>query len=79
MTETQFRKRTKSLKREVNKLIDDRIEKILRSGALSLEDHEDDYRLPKIFMSAMGAEISFQFRPSSSDGQKEVKNIERML
>ncbi len=79
MTKTQFRKRTKQLKRQVNKLIDNRIEKFLNSGCEDLTDYEDDYQLPKYFIAACGEEIKFQFKPLYNQGNKIVKNIELFL
>ena len=40
-----------------------RADKALKSGAINLEDYEDDCVLPKIFMSAMGEEIKWQYKP----------------
>lgn len=79
MTKTQFRQKSKILKREVAKLIDERIEKILISGGINLPDHDNDFMLPKAFISACGAEIQFQFRPLSSEMRKVSKNIELHL
>ena len=67
------------MKKDLNKLIDDRIEKALNSGAFELNDYEDDFLLPKIFMTAMGKEISFQYRPHSKEALSEVKNLELFL
>ena len=81
MTKTQFRKKSKYLRKEVGYLIDDRIEKILKSGALDLDKYGDDYILPKIFICAMVSEIYFQFKPLSNtkEAKKEIKNIECFL
>ncbi len=79
MTKTQFRKRTKQLKLSVARLIDDRIEKVIKSGCLDLDAYEDNYLLPNIFMSAIGKEIEFQFRPPSKKMQKESRNISHFL
>jgi hypothetical protein len=35
----------------------------LNSGAINIEDFEDDYLLPKIIMSAVGKEIQWQYKP----------------
>ena len=79
MTKTQFRKRSKQLKRSVARLIDDRIEKALLSGCLDLDAYEDNFLLPKAFMSAVGKEIEFQFRPLSKEMHTVAHNISHFL
>ena len=79
MTKAQFKKRAKELKKEVAKLIDNRIEKVLNSGCLPLESYEDNYLLPKAFISACGNEIKNQFKPFSKKEKKDAKNIELFL
>lgn len=79
MTETQFRKKVKQLKREVNRLIDDRTKKILNTGAIDLNEWGDDFRLPKIFMSAVGREIYNEYMPFGTVDRIEVDNIYKFL
>lgn len=79
MTKNQFRKKCRELKRDVSKLIDAKIEKILESGCLNLEDYDNDYRLPKAFMTAIGNEINFQFKPRTKELLETSKNIELFL
>lgn len=79
MTKTQFRRKTKSLKKEVNKLIDQRIEKVIQSGAIDFSKYENNYLLAKIFMSAMGSEIEFQFKPHNKEDIKERNNLKHFL
>ena len=50
MTKTQFRKKVWSCKKDINKLIDEKIEKVLSSGCLDLTEYENNYRLPKYFL-----------------------------
>lgn len=75
MTKTQFRRKTKSLKPELNKLIDKKIESLLNSGCVDLDQYENNYLLPKIFMSVMGEVIKDQFKPLTKEGLKEAKNL----
>lgn len=75
MTKTQFRKKTKALKRDISRLIDDRIEKVIKSGAIDFDKYENNYLLPKIFLSAMGSVIKYQFKPFNKEDQQEVKNL----
>jgi len=79
MTKAQFRKKAKELKKEVSKFIDERIEKALNSGCLPLESYDNDFMLPKAFISACGNEIKYQFMPFSKEAQKDEKNIELFL
>jgi len=79
MTKTQFKKKVKDLKRSMNKLVDDRVEKAIKSGAINFEDYEDDYVLPKIFIYAVADEIKFQFKPLYAEHLKEAKNLTYFL
>lgn len=79
MTSARFRKRTKSLKKDLNKLIDDRIEKVIKSGCVKFSDYTDNYLLPKIFLSAMGYEITWQFGPFEKKDLKQVEKIKHLL
>lgn len=79
MTKTQFRSKVKQLKKEVNRLIDNRTEKILRSGCVDLNDYENNFVLPKIFMSAMGDEIKWQLKPLDKNHIKVRNNMVHFL
>ncbi len=79
MTKTQFRQKTKSMKKDVNKFIDEKIEKLLVSGCIDLESAENDFRLPKCFMSAIGHEIKWQYAPHSKEGKETVENMTHFL
>ena len=75
MTEQQFKNKVNDLKDQINKLIDNRIERILQSGCVDLNDFEDNYILPKIFIYAVAEEIKFQFKPLYKEHLKEAKNM----
>jgi len=79
MTKAQFRKKSKELKREVNKLIDERIEKVINGGCVELKDYENNYILPKIFIHAVADEIKFQFKPLYKEHYKISKNMTYFL
>lgn len=79
MTKSQFRKNTKALKKDVLKLIDNRIEKAINSGAIDFDTYENNYLLPKIFLSAVASEIEFQYRPLTKEGIKERNNLKLFL
>ena len=57
----------------------DRIKKAICSGELDIEDSDDDYRLPKVFMQAVCLEMADQWRPHTSDGRQNVINLRCFL
>lgn len=79
MTKNQFRTKTKQLKKEISKLIDNRVEKVINSGCVDFDSYENNFLLPKIFIAAMGDEIKFQFKPLSKEGIEEMKNMSFFL
>ena len=79
MTKAQFKQKAKQLKKEVNKLIDTRIDKVIQSGAVDFDKYENNYLLPKIFISAIGSEIENQFMPLTKESRKEQKNLKLYL
>ena len=54
-------------------------QKAVSSGALNLDGHEDNYRLPKIFISAMGEEIKAQYAPTTPKEIRERNNLANFL
>ena len=71
MTREQFLEKVKEmLGEDFEKFVMGRAEKALNSGAFDLDDYGNDFILPKIFMSAMGEEIKFQYAPH---GKKEIQ------
>jgi len=79
MTKTQFRQKVKSLKPNIDKLIDDLIEKAIESGTIDFDAWEDDFLFPKIFMCAVAKEISFQYMPHHPEHFREVGRLECSL
>lgn len=55
--------------------IDASIVTILKSGAIDLEQYENNFRLPKIVMTAIMLEMAYQYEPLGKKDNKEVKNI----
>ena len=58
MTRTQFKSKLPKMKLDILKLIDEKAEKFLASGCVDLDSYEDNYKLPGLFMMAVGLEIS---------------------
>lgn len=80
MTKEQFLEKVKSmLGEEFEAFIMRRAEKAFDSGAINPDKYEDDYILPKIFMSAMGDEIKFQYRPNNPSGIRDRNNLAKFL
>lgn len=66
MTKEQFLQKVDEMTGEdFKKFIMERASKAWNSGAIDGESFEDNYLLPKIFLSAMGEEIKFQYKPHS--------------
>lgn len=81
MTKKQLRKKMNELIRENNKMIKEKLEKLLKSGAIDLPFYEDNYLLPKLIMCAMAKETAFQFKPLSNqkEHQKDIENFYTMM
>jgi len=79
MNKEQFLSKVNEMIPDMNEWIIKKAESIVASGAVDLESYDDNYLLPKIFMSAMGAEIRFQYKPHATRDIKLRNNIETML
>ena len=79
MTKKQYFKKCNELKKEANKLINDRIKKLVNSGAIELTDWDDNYILPKCVMVVIGEEIAFQFKPHTKEGKEAVENLRHFV
>lgn len=77
MTRNEFLEKVEELKESVNDLIDEKADKLLKSGAIDLKNYDNDFRLPKMFMCAIGNEIKFQYKPLYTDKQvdEEIFNL----
>lgn len=72
---------------QLNGILDDwprwfeqKLERLLNSGAVELSKYpKDSYQLIKMFISAMGEEIEFQYRPVDTKERNEVKNFKHFL
>lgn len=81
MTNKQLKSKLKSMLKEDKKAIDKYIEKVILSGSIDIEAAENNYILPKMLLSAIYKEMSFQYKPFSYNRQteKEIDNIYAML
>ena len=53
----------------------ERLNRVLHSGAINLESYEDNHLLPKILIHVLFEELSFQFKPLTTDSREEAKNL----
>jgi hypothetical protein len=68
-------KRIKEMLPDVTTSILKQAERLLNSGAVSLEDYEDDYQLPKIILTACLSEIADSYKPHDKTDIKTVNNL----
>jgi hypothetical protein len=62
-------------KPEVDKLI----QKVINSGTIDVDAAENDFLLPKIVLSAIYSELSYECQPLSASGRKSVDNLKKFL
>jgi len=79
MTKKEFRKKFNEEVRENNKLIRRLREQALSCGAFDITSYENNYRLPKIVITAILTECARQWKPFDDSAKKEVKNLEHFL
>lgn len=79
MTKDEFISKIKEMLPDLNNLILEKANKALNSGAFDLEDYDDNFLLPKIFMSAMGKEIEWQYKPHNKRDTKVRNNLSNFL
>lgn len=78
MTKSEFKKRLKTYIKN-NVRLDEKIEKVINSGCIDLENKEDNWRLEKAAAYAICLSIAEDFRPLHSQTRKEAKNIELFI
>lgn len=74
MTKTEFTKRLKTYMRN-NSQIEAKIEKLIHSGCLDLENKAGDWGLEKAAAYAIMMAVADDFKPLHSETMKEAKNI----
>lgn len=75
MTKEQLREKTEQLIRESAERMCANINKAINSGAIDLDDYEDNYELPKIVLGALLRNESFQYKMHTDEGRKAVENL----
>ena len=79
MTKTQTKDKIRGITKNIRKEIEKLMEKTLKTGAVDIAQYEDNYRLPKIIVSAILKELTRQYRPLTKEDQAESENIYRFL
>ena len=59
-----------------NRYIVEKVKSILHSGQIELSDYDNDFRLPKIILSAVYSELSYQREPIYKNDIKTAKKLE---
>lgn len=67
--------KTLSLLPQIELDIKKELRKVMRSGCLDIQSAEDNFRLPKIVMSAILKHEAEEYEPQDASGKKEVKNV----
>lgn len=79
MTEQEFLDKVREMLPELNELIMKKAQRVFGSGAIEPSEYGDNYLLPKIFMSAMGKEIEWQYKPSQKRDVATRNNLANFL
>jgi len=79
MTEQMFFEKLNEVLPELNRMVLEKAKKVFSSGAIEPSDYEDNYLLPKIFLSAMGKEIENQYMPYLNKDIKVKNNLSYFL
>jgi hypothetical protein len=75
ITPEQLKSKIAELKTMSFEMMDNRVEKLLMTGAIELENWENDFRLPKIIMCALAKQLFYDFRPHEKKLREEISNI----
>jgi len=67
MTEEEFLMKVAEMMPDLTSFVMDKAHTLIKSGAINFEEWENNWRLPKIFMQAMGREITAQYKTSDRD------------
>jgi len=78
MTRKEFASNLNELIEQIPNIIKGQAQHYIVSGAINLDDYENNFILPKVVLCASLSEVKFQFQPLSDDGKKLVKNLEKI-
>ena len=78
MTKEQFISKVEELLPGLNDLILERANTIANSEFINLEEFDDCYYLPKLFIAAMADELTFQYRSDRTD-KRESRIVNKLF
>jgi len=79
MTKTQFMRKVRQLIKSNNEEILKEALKFQDCGAVNFEDYDNNFALPKIFMSAVCNHLAWQWRPLTAEHKKTVDNLKHFI
>jgi hypothetical protein len=79
MTKTQFMKKVRALTKTTSEEIIKKAQKFTESGAVEFADYENNFALPKIFMTVACSDMAWQWQPLTDEHKKTVKNIKHFV
>lgn len=79
MTEKQFLKKVDELIERNDEYIKRRAKSFLKSGGVDLDEWDDNYALPKLFMCVVSGVMKEQWAPLSPHFEGDLKNIEKFV
>lgn len=77
MTKTQLKQKVQKMFDEID--VQKCVDKVIDSGCVDINKWDDDFRLPKIVLSASLKELAFQYEPVDKSDKNEVSNISLFL
>lgn len=75
MTEKQFKAKFRELAKNVSDHAEKKAMQLIRSGAIDLDDYENNYRLPKLVLKAAFNDAVAGYRPLNDNDRETAKNL----
>jgi hypothetical protein len=75
MTQTQFIKKIRSMKKDINEYVEKESLRLFNSGAIDRSTYAADFLLPKIILCATLENLCRQYLPLGDRGKKELANL----
>lgn len=79
MNKKQFLRKVKEMIKDMEKDCLEKAKLAFDSGAFDPESYEDNFILPKIFMSAYGERIKWNYQPHSKEHIGERNNLQHFI
>ena len=75
MTKKQCMQKVRELAQTMRQDLIEEAERLFDSGAIEKKEYDDDYRLPKILITAAIKRRGDGFSPLADEGKAELKNL----